>query len=552
MPAWRLGPPEDWPTLGWVAIDWIETYLCHGPGGVQGQPIVLDDEWCQVLLDVYRLHPRGHRRAGRRAVRRALLSRAKGRAKSELAGMIVCFDTVGPSRFDGWNAKGEPVGRPIMAPLAKCFATEEDQSGNTYDNVRVMLEHVADHHDDEFSLDPGLTRCLIRHSGGEIVACSAAGASKDGGKESLDIFDETHLYVPQRLRDMHQVGLNNLGKRKDAEGWALETTTMFELGERSVAETTFAHLEKVRAGKIVDRSDLYANHREGFDVKDWDDDDEVVASMVEAFGDAAEWQDWDQKLAKIRDPESTEANSRRYWLNQARPGDKAALDLKQWKLLERDRPLPAAGAYVALGFDGSISDDSTVLWGCTPDGWLFEVAVWERPADAPPGWRVPRLDVHRTVTAARDLWRVGRFFCDPPKWDSEIEQWTEEFGMTRDVDGKETPVVIMLDTNQWSKWSVACRRFTTAVAEGVLTHDGSAVLERHLGATKRKAIRARADEQDDGRTRFVFVKIDHRKIDAVIAATMAYEAAMTMPPEPPPRVAAQVVLLEDFLNVEED
>ncbi len=47
MPATELVPPRDWPTLGWGVIEWTEHYLCHGPGDVQGEPLVWDYEWAQ-------------------------------------------------------------------------------------------------------------------------------------------------------------------------------------------------------------------------------------------------------------------------------------------------------------------------------------------------------------------------------------------------------------------------------------------------------------------------------------------------------------------------
>jgi hypothetical protein len=30
--------PVTFPTLGWTVIDWIENYLVHGPGDIQGSP----------------------------------------------------------------------------------------------------------------------------------------------------------------------------------------------------------------------------------------------------------------------------------------------------------------------------------------------------------------------------------------------------------------------------------------------------------------------------------------------------------------------------------
>jgi len=80
-------------TMGWAAISWIEHYLVHGPGDVQGQLIELDDEFAAFILKAYRLDPK----TGERVVRRAFLSRSKGRSKSGVAAMIECFEVIGPA-----------------------------------------------------------------------------------------------------------------------------------------------------------------------------------------------------------------------------------------------------------------------------------------------------------------------------------------------------------------------------------------------------------------------------------------------------------------------
>ena len=115
---WR-GPevPGEYPTLGFQVIDWIQAYLVHGPGDVQGEPILLDDELARFVLRCYRLDPE----TGRRVYHEALLSRPKGRAKSELAGMLACAEAKGPVRFDGWDAAGEPVGRPVTYPFVRAL-----------------------------------------------------------------------------------------------------------------------------------------------------------------------------------------------------------------------------------------------------------------------------------------------------------------------------------------------------------------------------------------------------------------------------------------------
>jgi hypothetical protein len=186
---WR-GPevPGEYPTLGFQVVDWIQAYLPHGPGDVQGQPIILDDELVRFLLRCYKLDPV----TGRRVYDEALLSRAKGRAKSELAGMVGCAEAKGPVRFDGWNAHGEPVGRPVTYPFIRCLSTEEGQSGHTYLNVTYMLDVARDRHPEVFGgVDIGRdwqssTRTYLP-GGGEIRPSTASSAAKDGGKETFAV-----------------------------------------------------------------------------------------------------------------------------------------------------------------------------------------------------------------------------------------------------------------------------------------------------------------------------------------------------------------------------
>jgi hypothetical protein len=133
-------------SLGFQLLDWIEHYLVHGPGDIEGQPVVLDDEFAAFIIRAYRVG-----KDGSRLIRRAVLSRPKGRAKSELAAMIGAAEAIGPVRFDHFAAKGEtsawgyeyavgePVGVPVKRPEVLCFATELGQSGNTYEAIAYML-----------------------------------------------------------------------------------------------------------------------------------------------------------------------------------------------------------------------------------------------------------------------------------------------------------------------------------------------------------------------------------------------------------------------------
>ncbi|RQW76660.1 MAG: hypothetical protein EHM14_16040, partial [Methanothrix sp.] len=129
-------------SLGFQVIAWIEKYLVHGIGDIEGQPILLDDEFAGFIIKCYELNPDGSR-----IIRRAVMSRPKGRAKSELAAFIAMAEAIGPVRFDHWATDGEvsdwgyeyetgePVGAPVSRPEVLCFATELGQAGATYDNI---------------------------------------------------------------------------------------------------------------------------------------------------------------------------------------------------------------------------------------------------------------------------------------------------------------------------------------------------------------------------------------------------------------------------------
>jgi hypothetical protein len=201
------------------------------------------------------------------------------------------------------------------------------------------------------------------------------------------------------------------------------------------------------------------------------------------------------------------------------------VDPRRWRELADIRQVPA-GARIGLGFDGSIRNDATALVGCTADGHVFPIQVWERPVNAAPDWRIPRLEVEQTVEATFKRFDVGRMLCDPPKWQTEIESWSNRWNAGRSA---EEARVLFFDTNQSRRMSGACDRFTTALHDGSLTHSDDDTLTAHVLAMSRVKVKASAAD-DDGRTRYVFTKGEGaRKIDAGIAAVLAVEAAMTMP-----------------------
>lgn len=349
-------------SLGFAAIDWIEHYLVHGPGDVQGKPIELDDELAAFIVKAYALHPSGDRR-----VRRAFLSRPKGRNKSGLAAMIACFEALGPARFDHfaeagevspWGYEyepGEPVGKPLTYVEVLNVATEEGQAGNTYDAIHYMLnpdtcspELLA-----EFGkIDVGLTRTNLPNKRGFIEPVTASNESKDGGKSTFIVADETHLWTPSaggkfKLGKMHQTMVRNLLKRKIASGWMLETSTMYAEGEGSVAEGTHAYAKRLgaRDGKLL------FDHRQASDHWDLNKRGDRVKALRESYGPAAAWMDLQAIADYWDDPQASHAEFRRFWLNQPVPTvEPAPSIMPNWDALAVTTPPPPPQA-VALAVD---------------------------------------------------------------------------------------------------------------------------------------------------------------------------------------------------------
>lgn len=520
-------------SLGWLAVWWIENLCVHGPGDVQGMPVELDDEFAGFVIDVYALDEEG-----RRNYDSAFISRAKGRAKSELAGFIALFEGFGPCRFNGFAvggevyeshgfvytyAPGEPMGIEVVAPVIRCLATEEGQAGNTYDNIHFNLTEgpLAEGLPRDAA---GLTRIFIP-GGGEIIPSTASSSSRDGGKESFVVYDETHLYTRPDLKRMYQTVRRNLAKRKAAEPWSLETSTMYMPGENSVAEETHNLAKAIAEGKTK-RQRLLFDHREADPDIDLTDEVAVRAGLQEAYGPFADVMDIDRIMNEIYDPRNDPQDSRRYYFNQPTSSKDAWLSAPEWNACTSVKDV-AKTDEITLGFDGSRKRsrgvaDATALIGCrVSDGYLFEIKVWEQP-DGPSGddWEVPTADVDYEVRKAFETYKVVGMFADPAKWESYIAQWESDFGKKLKVKSSlNHPIEWWMTGNRSYLVVRALEQFHGAVLDRELIHDGSRALTRHILNARRRVGRSGmsiAKEHPDSRN----------KIDAAVAAVLAYQARL--------------------------
>lgn len=526
-------------SLGHLANAWMEFFVRHGPGDVQGDPVVHTDEQYGFVADCYALDG-----DGRRFYDSAFLSRPKGTDKSGQAARFGLFEALGPCRFDGfaeggevyvdpWGLgfsyeylPGEPMGRPVRTPFIRIMATEEDQTGNVYDSIHFNLT------DEDCPLsvlfrgrDAGTTRILLP-GGGEITPSTASSASKDGGKETFVVFDESHLYNTPELRRMYATVTRNLRKRKKIAGtWFIETTTMFARGENSVAEATYSYAAALRdpESKVKNRRLLF-DHRYA-ECDDPSDEDQLRAALVEAFGDALAWNDLDALVDEFHDLRSDIADSRRYFLNSAQDTSDAFLRQHEWAAIRDSEKRISMGDMVTLGFDGSRGrhkdkPDATALVGCrVSDGHIFEVSVWEAPSDPAlwPDWSPPMASIEAAVDECFRDYDVVAFYCDPAKdWRSTVNAWEAKYGSRVRVKVKpDHPFEWWFTGGRTVINEQAIMDFEGAVLNRDITHDGSFRLTQHILNAKR---RVRSSRLTLGKAS----EWSPDKIDAAVAAVLAH------------------------------
>lgn len=503
--SWK--PPSH--SLGWALLEWMADKL----------GFVATDEQARFLVDWYSVYPHtGHFR-----YRRAVMEQAKGWGKSPLAAAIALAEFCGPVRFDHFNAADEPIGVPWRKPIVQIAAVSEDQAENTYGALYGMLANDENRVAKALGVDNGRTRLLLPGDPeAGLYPVTASAGSREGQRVTFAVLDETHLWTPRN----GGVKLARTIRRNAAKttGRTIETTNAPVMGEQSVAEESGRNAEAAEPGIL-----MFCNRPVLEPEQDWSDD-QLRAALRSVYRDSS-WIDLDRIIAEIHDPATPWTDALRFYFNVRTTGAGRAVDPRVWSALTAPREVPE-GTYVGLGFDGSVSQDSTVLRACTADGYRWTLGKWERPtgaawvqwANAHPGedWSVPRQDVRDAITVAFGRYRVGRFYVDPWKWQTELAQWIADFGKD---------VVLALDTNVIARFAPAVDQWLTAIREG-REHDGDPVIAQHVADAHLRKVRL-ADDEGDGRTRYLLVKgQDGGKIDGAVADVLALAAAMTMPPEP--------------------
>jgi hypothetical protein len=502
--GWR-GPlePGEFPTLGYQVAEWIESMCVIPDGDRQGQPYRLTDEMLRFLLRFYRLHPQALVLEGRPSApfvyRGGQLMRAQKWGKSPFGGAICLGEAFGPVIFDGWNAEGEPVGRPHPTPWIQVVATSEEQT----DNVWMAIYETASRGPiaDIPGIDIGLLDINLP-SGGKIEPRSASGRARLGARLTFAVFDESHLMTESNggvlLATTMKRNIGGMGGR-----W-LETTNAPDPSERSIAQRTQESGAK----------DVLIDYRPPPHRPDLSDDADALAMLGHVYGDSW-WVDRERVLADARDPAvcPTTADAMRFFFNLIEVGVSDAVDATRWDALARPSNLEPREA-VALGFDGSRSRDcTTIVAARISDGRWFHLRTWD-PADHD-DHLVPRGEVDRVMTDAFAAYDVRYLFMDPYRWQEYADQWS----------GRWPKHVVEFPTNVDRRMDNAVTRFLAEFAAD-FTHDGHPVLAAHAKAAAlangaRRQPRPEEDPSVARRYLKVVKKRENVHIDAFIAGLLA-------------------------------
>ena len=486
---------DAFPSLGWALADWFDEVFWWMP---------CTDEQVRKIVHFYRIDPE----SGRRVVRRGQFMGPKGTGKSPEAAKISIGELCGDVVFDGWDANGDPVGRPWSkpTPLIQIAAVSLDQTDNTYGALQELLgEHDAQAAD-LLGLDCGDTRTIRRSNHrARIDKVTASAGAREGQPVIFAVLDETHLWTPTNGgRGLARTIRRNVGKMG---GSSLETTNAYDPTIESVAQGT-DDATKTKPDGIYQWKPT-APHVEKLTNK------RAVKSALKRVYIDTPWVDLDRLMQEMDDPETTEADNRRFYLNEVYAGAETAWDAESYKALEvKDIEPVGKRDKIAIGFDGSRFNDATALIGVRlVDRYEFVIATWENDGDDD-DWEVPESEVDDAWQMAHDLYKPVRSYCDPPYWRDAVDRWCGKYDQVK-----------KFETNQAKQMGYAVRSFDELVRNGAMCHSGEEVLVRHTLNSQKRQLTIRDAE---GRFLWVIEKKAPKsplKIDARVAGILAQQAA---------------------------
>lgn len=545
-PSWRKTVDGEWhlpeKTLGWGVLAWMSEFV-NTPGGHDdparlrlliemseaGIPFnenmfIPTNEQVRLLLWWYAVDDNGNY-----VYREGVIRRLKGWGKDPFAAALALAELCGPVAFSHF-AEGEPVGKPRHSAWITIAAVSQDQTKNTFSLFPVMISKRLK---EEYGLD--VNRFIIySKDGGRIEAATSSPASMEGNRPTFVIQNETQWWgtgpdgKANEGHSMESVIEGNMSKVDGAR--TLSICNAHVPGTETVAEKAYSNWQDVAAGKAVDTGQMYdaLEAPAGTPISEIPSEKEdpegykaglekLREGLLVARGDST-WLPIDDIMMSILSIKNLISESRRKFLNQVNAAEDSWLSPQEWDRIANIDPALALQPKqkIALGFDGSKSNDWTALVACRiDDGMLFVIKVWDPERY---GGEVPREDVDATVHSMFKRYDVVAFRADVKEFEAYVDQWGRAYKKKIKVNASPNNPIAFDMRGQQKKFAFDCERLEDAVLEQEVSHDGNPVLRQHVLNAKRHpttydAISIRKVTKDSS-----------KKIDAAVCAVLAFGA----------------------------
>lgn len=476
-----IGWPEDYglSSLGWGVLAWGSEFLAQPDGLRAGDAWEWTPTQARIVVWWYAVD-----RTGTFIYRRGQIVLSKGSGKSPLAAALSCCALGAEVVFDGWNAQKEAVGRPHPSPHVQLAAVSQDQTDNTMSLVLAMLREGRAGAELD-GLDLGVTRVRVRN--GKLEPVTASAPSREGARLTDAVLDETHLWTDTNGGTRLAATLRrNLGKMN---GRSIETTNAWTPGEESVAEMTSMYADKIAErvagdGKLGDAGLMRFHPRAVVPVLS--DEKALRAALTELYRDAP-WVDVDRVVNEVYDPSTHPADARRFYLNEVTSADDALVTASAWDSCKINDVLEP-GDEITLGFDGSKSDDATVLVALrVADRFATVIGAAEKPnGTAGQGWEVDREYFDGLVASVFVQYRVRGFYSDVAHFETYVDKWSREYAGSLEVKACTKSAVGWDMRGRLAMLTQATERVVAAINDGSLKHDGGSLLRRHVLNARRR------------------------------------------------------------------
>ena len=335
---------------------------------------------------------------------------------------------------------------------------------------------------------------------------SAEAYSKEGLNPHFVLFDELHAQPNRELFDVMSLAMGARGKQATLVAITTAGVKADNSGKDSIAYSLYQYGQKISRGEIEDDPTFFMAWWESTG------DHRLESTWREAnpgFGDLSDPSDFESAVK--RTPESEFRTKR---CNQFVSSRDTWLPDGAWNACAAEFEL-SPDDEIVLGFDGSFSNDTTVIVGATIPKTdddpvrLFMVKAWERDLENDDeSWRVDIADVEQTIIEfCKRFPKVQEIACDPFRWQRSM-QVLEEAGL---------PIIEYPSTSP-RRMVPACAKLYDAVVEKKLLHDGDPLLARHVdnAVVKIDNLGPRIVKDKKG---------SPRKIDGAVAAVVAVDRA---------------------------